>query len=99
MQNTDRNGYLPSIVKTERECYICKRTGDLARHEPLDGIGRRSKSKELGLWVYLCPYHHAMSHNDRQLQDELREDCERAALRQYGWTTQDFINEFGKNYI
>lgn len=98
MPNTN-NGYIPSIVQTERECYICKRTGDLARHEPLDGIGRRSKSKELGLWVCLCPYHHRMSHNDRQLQDELREDCERAALRVYGWTIQDFIDEFGKNYI
>ena len=93
------NGYRDSIVQADEECYICRRNGALARHEPLDGIGRRSKSKELGLWIRLCPAHHEMSHRDRELQDMLRCDCQRAAMREYGWTEQEFINQFGKNYL
>lgn len=93
------NGYIPSIVQTAEECYICHRQGDLARHEPLDGIGRRQKSKALGLWVRLCPYHHDVSHKDRELQDLLRADCQRAAMKRYGWTTEQFISEFGRNYL
>lgn len=93
------NGYIPSIVQPEQECYICKSTGVLARHEPLDGIGRRSKSKALGLWIYLCPMHHDQSHRDVELQDLLRADCERAAIRVYGWSVQTFIKEFDKNYL
>ena len=92
------NGYIPSIVQAAEECYICHRQGALARHEPLDGIGRRQKSKALGLWIHLCPAHHRMSHEDRELQDMLRADCQRAAMRKYGWTTEQFIKEFGRNY-
>lgn len=96
----DSNGYNPSIVqKNLSECYLCGRGGDLARHEPLDGIGRRKKSKALGLWVCLCPECHEMSHNDRKVQDALRAECEEAALREFGWTITEFISEFGKNYL
>lgn len=96
----DRNGYSQSVVQRRQErCYLCGVGGDLARHEPLDGIGRRKKSKALGLWVCLCPGCHDLSHRDRRTQDILRAECEEAALREYGWTIQDFINEFGKNYL
>lgn len=93
------NGYIPSIVQHETECYICHRQGALHRHEPLDGIGRRSKSKALGLWVYMCPYHHKAAHRDREMQDMLRADCQRAAMREYGWNTEDFIREFNRSYL
>lgn len=96
----DSNGYAPSIVhKRQDRCYLCGIGGDLARHEPLDGIGRRKKSKALGLWVCLCPSCHDLSHRDRRTQDILRAECEEAALREYGWTITDFIAELGKNYI
>lgn len=96
----DSNGYAPSIVhKRQDRCYLCGVGGDLARHEPLDGIGRRKKSKALGLWVCLCPGCHDLSHRDRRTQDILRAECEEAALREYGWTITDFIAELGKNYI
>ena len=96
----DRNGYNPSIVqKNLDECYLCGYGGDLARHEPLDGIGRRKKSKAYGLWVCLCPECHELSHKDRKLQDILRAECEEAALREYCWTITQFVLEFGKNYL
>lgn len=94
------NGYKPSIVQYDTtRCMLCDYGGDLARHEPLDGIGRRKKSKALGLWVALCPVCHAESHADRSVQDKLRKRCQTAAMAEYGWTTQDFINEFGRNYL
>lgn len=96
----DSNGYENSIVqKNLDECYLCGRGGDLARHEPLDGIGRRKKSKAYGLWVCLCPECHALSHRDRNVQDVLRAKCEEAALLEFDWTIQDFIGEFNKSYI
>ena len=96
----DSNGYSPSIVhKRQERCYLCGVGGDLARHEPLDGIGRRSLSKKYGLWVCLCPQCHEMSHKDRHIQDMLRAECEEAALCEYGWTITDFIEIFGKNYL
>lgn len=96
----DSNGYSQSIVhKRQERCYLCGIGGDLARHEPLDGIGRRKKSKALGLWVCLCPGCHDLSHRDRRTQDILRAECEEAALREYNWTIQDFINEFNRSYL
>lgn len=96
----DSNGYAPSIVHLRQDrCYLCGVGGDLARHEPLDGIGRRKKSKAMGLWVCLCPECHDLSHGDRRTQDLLRAECENAALSAFGWTADDFIREFGKNYL
>ena len=93
------NGYINSIVQKTQECYLCHKQGLLCRHEPLDGIGRRSKSKSLGLWVWLCPDCHTDSHRIRSIQDQLRADCQKAAMREYGWSTQRFIDEFNKNYL
>ena len=96
---TDKNGYADSIVQKRQACYNCGRQGLLCRHEPLDGIGRRYKSKALGLWVWLCPACHSEVHNIPAEADMLRADCERAALRVYGWDKERFIKEFGKNYL
>lgn len=95
----NNNGYSESILQSDNSCYLCGIGGELARHEPLDGIGRRSKSKALGLWVRLCPRCHYNSHQERVVQDKLRAACQRAAMAEYGWTKQDFINEFGRSYI
>lgn len=94
------NGYNPSVVhKNQDRCYMCGIGGDLARHEPLDGIGRRSLSKHYGLWICVCPACHELSHKERKVQDELRILCQKAAMLEYGWTTADFIKIFGKSYI
>lgn len=95
----DRNGYNDSIVQTRQNCYNCGRQGLLCRHEPLDGIGRRQKSKALGLWVWLCPDCHRFVHQNPAEADMLRADCQRAAMTEYGWDTEKFISEFNKNYI
>lgn len=99
----DSNGYAPSVMQGDMElCYICKMGGDLARHEPLNG-SRREKSKRLGLWVTICPACHASAHgagvvaNANRMQ--MKQDAQRAAMQRYGWSVDDFIREFGRNYL
>ena len=35
---------------------------------------------------------------DRQLADEVKAIFQERLMRQHGWTKQDFIREFGRNY-
>lgn len=55
-EKLDSNGYAPSILHDKPTCLICGRFG-VARHEVYFGP-YRDKSKQLGLWVALCPWCH-----------------------------------------
>ena len=96
----DRNGYAPSIISNERRCYRCRRTdGKIDRHEVYHGPNR-TRSKNLGCWVYLCHGCHMDLHNtDPDFDAQLKIDCEDIALNYYGWSTSDFRRNFGKNYL
>lgn len=99
----DRNGYAPSIIPYHDElcCFICDGNGNgkMDRHEIFGGA-YRDKSKRLGLWVYLChdPCHMKRAHGNRGYQQMLRNTAQSFAMEKYGWTKEDFIREFGKNY-
>lgn len=101
----DRNGYAPSIMQQgDCGCFICDFSHDkLDRHEVFFGADRQ-KSKRLGLWVLLC--HHDCHifgreavHNNRANDLALKRVGQAAAMERYGWTTEDFIREFYKNYL
>jgi len=99
----DSNGYAPSIVLnvcdiTYDGCYVCGCGGDLARHEIFPGPYRQ-KSKEYGLWIPLCPDCHRMAHETKNDMDALKKRAQIAAMGKYGWSTKDFVREFGKNYL
>ena len=98
----DANGYAPSIVDyygtTIKRCYKCHWRGDLARHEIFNGANRQ-KSKAYGLWVLLCPRCHADLHDHPSNWKWLKVDGERQALAHYGWSVEEWIERFGKNYI
>ena len=84
-------------------CYLCYRTDrKLDRHEVFGGANR-AKSKALGLWVLLCheDCHQGKLgvHNNAELARSLRQQAEKESLEWYGWTVDDFIREFGKNYL
>ena len=98
----DRNGYAPSIVTFDTcSCFLCGAQDEkLDRHECFGGA-MRDKSKQLGLWVPLC---HTRCHlygvhqiSDTRLQ--CQQAAQKAAMQHYGWSTEDFIREFGKNYL
>lgn len=105
----DRNGYAPSIMQDDLSvCYFDGLSGDgglnkLDRHEAFGGA-YRAKSKRLGLWMML---HHDMCHqngpqavhNSAVAALEVKRAAQLAAMRQYGWTVEQFIQEFGKNYL
>lgn len=98
MSELDRNGYAPSILHDSKNCYLCHTELDLVRHEVFEGRGRRDKCKRLGLWLTLCPSCHAWIHNTPR-EIGLKQVAQRAAMNTYHWNTQDFIREFGRNYL
>ena len=95
----DKNGYSESIVpkRFSSGCCLCGKGGDLARHEVFPGPYRQ-KSKRFGLWVQLCPACHTRVHGNRADAEALKQSAQRAAMYWYGWNTEEFIKEFGKNY-
>lgn len=97
----DRNGYAPSLISDRHECVLCGRTtGKLDRHE-IWGGALRQKSKNFGCWCYLChePCHLTEVHKNADTRRSLRRVCQPLAMERYGWTTDEFIKRFGRNYL
>lgn len=105
----DKSGYAPSIMQDtvfEPFCYLCGANGaidKLDRHEVFGGP-YREKSKRMGLWVLLCHndchiFGPLAAHNNASTALRLKQDAQRRAMEAYGWSIEDFIREFGKNYL
>ena len=103
----DRNGYAPSIIPghDEYRCKLCGRNGTadpLNRHEVFGGA-YRDKSKRLGLWVHLCHdrCHQGRSgvHSDAEKANKLKAEAQFNTMIEYGLTVEEFLLEFGRNYI
>ena len=86
----------------ESELYATERFSGSHKHHIFGGSNRK-KSEELGLYVYLTPTMHNMSdyavHFNKAFDLELKQIAQRAAMETYGWSVDDFIKEFGRNYI
>lgn len=87
-----------------RECWLCGRTnGQLDRHHIFGGPFRK-KSERYGLVVDLCHdrchiFGSEAAHQNKQTMDALHQYGQRKAMIEQGWTTEDFIREFGRNYL
>lgn len=87
-----------------RECWLCGCTnGQLDRHHIFGGPFRK-KSERYGLVVDLCHdschiFGPEAAHQNKQTMDELHQYGQRKAMVEQGWTTEDFIREFGRNYL
>lgn len=87
-------------------CFLCGRNGatdPLDRHHIFGGPNR-SKSEKYDLVVYLCRsrchiFGHDAVHRNAEKMQQVHEYGQRLAMQRNGWTTEDFIREFGKNYI
>ena len=105
----DRNGYNPSIMQKDlTRCYLCGGSDQpLNRHEIFhaDMKGKeREKSKRLGLWVMLCherchQFGKYSVHRNRDTDLLLKRSGQERAQDYYGWTTEEFISVFGRNYL
>lgn len=97
-----RSEYAPSILQEDiTHCFLCGRCDrKLDRHEPMQGSNRQ-KSKEDGLWVALChvPCHEGQAHGDRDIRRRLCEYTQKTAMNYYGWSTEEWIARYGKNYL
>lgn len=85
-----------------RRCYICGSTRWIERHHIFGGANRKL-SEKYGLTVDLCHAHHNESpngvHFNKELRERLQAEGQKAAMERYGWTTEDFIDIFGRNYL
>lgn len=84
-------------------CWLCGRADRLDRHHIFGGANRK-KSERYGLVVYLCHHDchifgHNAVHNNRHTMLLLHQYGQEKAMRENGWSTEDFIREFGKNYL
>ncbi len=90
-----------SIMKPDLR-YSTERFYGSHRHEIFYGNNRK-KSIELGLYVFLEPKYHNMSkkgvHFDKEFDLYLKQKGQKRAMEVYGWDIEQFIKEFGKNYL
>lgn len=83
--------------------YSTERHSNLHRHEVFYGTANRKKSIKDGLVVFLTPEMHNMSDNgvhfNRELDIYLKQNAQKAWMEHYNKTVDDFIREYGKNYL
>jgi len=89
-----------------KACWLCGRNGTA---DPLDehhifGGANRKKSDQYGLVVYLC--HNRCHENGRKAVHRnaetmlrLHQEGQRRVMEEQGWSKEEFIWEFGKNYL
>ena len=97
-----------SILQSDKtRCYLCGKPATYA--DPLDkhhvfGGARRNKSEKYCLTVYL---HHSNCHifgdysvhQCAKIDRALKAKTQQKAMEHYGWTVEQFRQEFGKNYL
>ena len=90
-------------IMPESERYSTERFPNSARHEIFFGNGNRKKSIKYGLVVFLTHEMHNMSdkgvHFNQEFNQWLKKEGQKAAMDYYGWSTEKFREEFGKNYL
>lgn len=98
---------MKSIIHDGESCYLCGRNSNF---EPLDwhhvygGRGIRPLAEKYGLKVRL---HHFSCHEfgkdsvhqNAAVRKKLQAHVQKIAMEHYGWTEEDFIKIFGRNYI
>ena len=89
-----------------RTCWLCGKNGadDPLDHHHIFGAGNRRKSEALGLVVDLCHgschiFGERAAHRCRETAQALHEYGQRLAMERMGWSTADFVREFGRNYL
>lgn len=85
-----------------KKCYFCGSTQWIERHHVFGGACRKL-SERYGLVVDLCHYCHNEPpdgvHFNAERRKELQRKTQLWAMEKYGWTEEDFIKIFGRNYL
>lgn len=84
-------------------CMRCQRWGDIEMHHIFQGNPLRKKATKYKLTVPLCRGCHQFAndsaHKSREYRENLRKYAEAKLMTELGWTKEQFIVEFGKNYL
>lgn len=97
-----------SIMQTDKTiCFLCgsRNKGGmdaLEEHHIFEGNGKRTKSEQYGLKIYLCgcTCHREgkeSAHKNKEIKDRLHKMAQRKFEEQY--SRELFRNEFGKSYL
>ena len=97
---------MKSIIQEDREhCFICGKNANadywgLDEHHVYGGANRKM-SEKYGLKVYIChdSCHLGGVHKDANLNRSVQAIVQKRAMQYYGWTLQEFIRIFRKNYM
>lgn len=89
-----------------KSCWLCGANGNgdpLDKHHIFGGANRK-KSDRMGLVVYLCHnrchiFGRNAAHQNKETMLKLHQYGQRKAMEENEWTTEDFIREFGRNYL
>lgn len=85
-----------------KRCFLCGRWAYTERHHIFGG-GLRKKSEKYGLVVDLCHACHNEppngAHQNRETAEQMHKHGQLKAMKENGWSIEDFIREFGKNYL
>lgn len=88
--------------RVERSCKLCGSHTCIERHHVFGGANRK-KSEKYGLVVDLCHNCHNEPpygvHHNKDLMLVLKQFGQRKVMLKQGWSKEDFIREFGKNYL
>ena len=83
-------------------CFLCGNHETVERHH-LFGGPLRKKADKYKLTVMLCPWCHQYdpdsAHRSAETRLYLHKLGQMRAMAQNHWTVEDFIREFGKNYL
>ena len=88
------------------KCWLCGRNGAgdaLERHHCFGGALRK-KSEKYNLTVYLCGERCHRNgkdavHRNANTMQVLHEYGQRKAMEENGWTAEEFMQQFYKNYL
>ena len=82
--------------------YLSGRTGWIETHHVFNGANRKL-SEKYGLCVYLTHDEHNEPpygvHFNKTVREKLQAEVQQIAMDRYGWTVEDFIEIFGRNYL
>lgn len=90
------------IQKDTNHCFMCGATRWLEWHH-IFGAALKKKSEKYKLMVRLCHYCHNEPpngvHFNKERRHKLQAFTQKKAMEHYGWTIEEFIEKFRKNYI
>ena len=92
------------IISKDVSNKICgARKGKQWAKKYVDGTANRKKSEKYGLTVHLCHWCHNEPpngvHYNQAADTRLKQIGQQTAMREYGWTIDEFRKVFGKNYL